>query len=73
VGVVAPEVPEEFGVLVHPQELADSEVLTIEVVGERGRWSTRSEAPEVCELVVYEAKDGDDEGAPRSTRAETSF
>ncbi len=62
-GVVAPEVPEEFGVLVHPQELADDLDGEGFGVGECGSGSARSEASEVREPVVYEAKDGDDEGA----------
>ena len=73
VGVVAPEVRRELRILVKPQELAydlDGQGLRVE---ERRRRSTLSEASELSDAVVYEPEDGYDEGALRSTRAETSF
>jgi hypothetical protein len=63
VGVVAPEVSEEFGVFVEPQELADDLDGENFRVVERWGGSPFSEAPEVLESVVDEAEDRDDEGA----------
>jgi hypothetical protein len=63
VGVVAPEVSEEFGVFVEPQELADDLDGEDFRVGERGSGSAGSEVSEVLESVVDEAEDGYDEGA----------
>ncbi len=63
VGVVAPEVRKELRILVEPQELADhldGEDLRVE---ERRGGSACSEAPEARDPIVYEAEDGDDEGA----------
>jgi len=63
VGVVAPEVRKELRVLVEAQELAyDLDGKHLRVEKRRSR-STLSEASEVSDAVVYEAKDGYDEGA----------
>lgn len=63
VGVVVPEVGNEFRIFVYPQELAAD--LDGEHFGVAQRWggSASSEAPEVLESAIYEAEDGDDEGA----------
>ena len=63
VSVVASEVLEEFRIFVYPQELADELDGEDFRVVERWGGSPFSEAPEVLESVVYEAEDGDDEGA----------
>jgi hypothetical protein len=63
VSIVAPEVLEEFGVFVEPEELTDDLDGEHFRVAERGSGSACSEAPEVHESVVYEAEDGYDEGA----------
>ncbi len=63
VGVVAPEVLKEFRVFVKPQKLADNLDGEYFRVAERGGGSAPSQAPEFLESVVYEAEDGNDEGA----------
>jgi hypothetical protein len=63
VGVVAPEVRKEFRVFAYPQELAYDLDGKDFRVAERRSGSACSEAPEVLELVVYEAEDGHDKGA----------
>jgi hypothetical protein len=63
VSVVAPEVRKELRVFVEPQELSDDLDGKDFRVAERWGGSASSEAPEVLESVVCEAKDGYDEGA----------
>jgi hypothetical protein len=62
-GVVAPEVRQEFCIFVEAQKLADD--LDGEHFRVRERWgrSACSEAPEVSDVVVYEAEDSHDKGA----------
>ena len=62
-GVVAPEVLGEFSVFIDPQELADDLDGNDLRVEERRVGPAPSEAPEVRDPVVDEAKDGYDEGA----------
>ena len=62
VGVMAPEVGKELRIFVESQKFADD--LDGEYFGVTERWggSAASDAP-FFEPVVYEAEDGDDEGA----------
>jgi hypothetical protein len=72
VGVVASEVGKELRVFIESQELSDDLDGEDFRVGECGSGSTCSEAPEVLDMVVYEAKDRDDKGA-RIRERKTSF
>jgi hypothetical protein len=63
VGVVASEVPKELFVFIYAQKLADDLYGKHLRVAQRGGGSTCSEAPEVLDVVVYEAEDSNDEGA----------
>jgi hypothetical protein len=62
VGVVAPEVGKELRILVYPQELTDDHDGDDLRVKERRGGAACSKAPEVLDVVVYEAEDRDDEG-----------
>ena len=73
VGIVPTEIRKEFFVFVESKELTDDLDGDDLRVKERRGGSALSQAPGVLDAVVYEAEDGYDEGALRSTRAETSF
>jgi hypothetical protein len=63
VGVVATEVGEDLRVFIEPQELTDDLDGDNLRVKECGSGSACSEASELSDTIVYEAEDGDDEGA----------
>jgi hypothetical protein len=72
VGVVAPKVRKELCILVYTQELADDLDGEHFRVTERGGGSAPSEMSEVLEPVVYEAEDGNDEGAKIHEKTSTT-